>query len=377
MTSQKAFLYFLKVYGLYPEDKISNERTIYLNKFDMSHDNWTFLYVSGLKEQEYKMVKNNEFKIRKLYDTTLQELSDAQYKFNQNNKIFKEKFVQVLPATLGEYNFSLNSFPLKFNNYFNLIRISSAVREDFQLRIEQIVNANEFNYQLPMSQNQADEFINRRQVNTRIDRTVWIKMTYSIVNSKLNRTTSYAPLKGYVYSYEIFDDQNLSKKIGTLLPRNDWDDPENEVKIGQKTIDEGVMQEYFLKHGIHPKRSKSGLFYEISDSGTRPLKKGESVRLLFTIKKINGDVFYSNFQDPFPRFDVVVPYGDFRLNEGITEGMSYLGAGGSASLYIPSNLGYGRVGEKFTIQRSGVDNTYSVDPNTCLIAIIMVIKDPE
>ena len=97
-----------------------------------------------------------------------------------------------------------------------------------------------------------------------------------------------------------------------------------------------VIDEYLEDNNIEAKASRSGLRYVVHDYGTGPSPVyGQAVIVHYEGRLIDGTVFDSTLGEEPAEFVVG------SLIDGFDEGLSYIGEGGSISLYIPSRLGYG------------------------------------
>lgn len=103
------------------------------------------------------------------------------------------------------------------------------------------------------------------------------------------------------------------------------------------------LTENAKKAGI--KTTASGLQYQVTKEGTGKQPKASSiVKVHYTGKLVDGTVFDSSVERGEPI--------EFPLNQvipGWTEGLQLMKEGGKATLYIPSNLGYGEQGVPGTI----------------------------
>jgi len=98
-----------------------------------------------------------------------------------------------------------------------------------------------------------------------------------------------------------------------------------------------AIDAYLAEHDIEARKSSSGLRYVIHDFGTGgPPLNGQNVIVHYEGWLIDGTVFDSSYDRGEPsEFQVGT------LVQGFNEGLSYIGEGGSISLYMPSKLGYG------------------------------------
>ncbi|MFC2126259.1 FKBP-type peptidyl-prolyl cis-trans isomerase [Bacteroidota bacterium] len=98
-----------------------------------------------------------------------------------------------------------------------------------------------------------------------------------------------------------------------------------------------AIDKYLEENNIEAKKSSSGLRYVIHDYGTGSAPVyGQSIIVHYEGRLIDGTVFDSSYERGEP--------SEFRVGtliQGFNEGLSYIGEGGSISLYMPSRIGYG------------------------------------
>jgi FKBP-type peptidyl-prolyl cis-trans isomerase len=101
---------------------------------------------------------------------------------------------------------------------------------------------------------------------------------------------------------------------------------------------QAFLKENAKKEGV--KTTSSGLQYKITKEGTgKNPKATDTVVVHYKGTTIDGKEFDSSFKRGEP--------AEFPLNgviKGWTEGLMYLSEGGKATLYIPSELAYGKRG---------------------------------
>lgn len=112
----------------------------------------------------------------------------------------------------------------------------------------------------------------------------------------------------------------------------------------QIAVDEKLIQDYLTKNKIKATRTASGLFYKIDKQGTGDnAQAGKKVSVNYTGMLLNGEKFDSNVD---PQFQHVEPFqfmlGAGNVIKGWDEGIALLKKGGKGTLYIPSNLAYGK-----------------------------------
>lgn len=113
---------------------------------------------------------------------------------------------------------------------------------------------------------------------------------------------------------------------------------EKAAAAGDPSKDEDKLQEYFKKNKLSPTRTKSGIYYLITEATDGPKAiPGKTVKVNYTGKLMDGTEFDSNKgREPL----------SFRLGRGEVilgwdEGIALLKKGEKAKLFIPSHLAYG------------------------------------
>lgn len=108
----------------------------------------------------------------------------------------------------------------------------------------------------------------------------------------------------------------------------------------QKQTDAKLIADYLAKNKLNAQRTPSGLAYAVTTPGSGPAPaRGDSVRVRYTGKLLNGKVFDSNTAD-----GIVFPVGMGWVIPGWDEGILRLKKGDKATLVIPSLLAYGEQG---------------------------------
>jgi FKBP-type peptidyl-prolyl cis-trans isomerase FkpA len=122
----------------------------------------------------------------------------------------------------------------------------------------------------------------------------------------------------------------------------------------QSALEKGqaFLKENGTKEGV--KTSPTGLQYKITKEGTgKNPKATDTVVVHYKGTTIDGKEFDSSFKRGEP---ATFPLN--RVIKGWTEGLTYLSEGGKATLYIPSELAYGKQGAGSDI---GPDETLIFD----------------
>ncbi|OJJ15940.1 hypothetical protein BKI52_36280 [marine bacterium AO1-C] len=143
----------------------------------------------------------------------------------------------------------------------------------------------------------------------------------------------------------------------------------------QKLKDQTTIAQYLANKRItNAKKTASGLHYVIKKQGTGPqAMAGKTVIVHYTGKLLNGKVFDTSFESVARQFGKYrpgrqykpyqFPLGKGRVIKGWDEGIALLKMGTKATLYIPSDLAYGRRG-------AGKD----IPPNSVLIFDVELLE---
>jgi len=104
-----------------------------------------------------------------------------------------------------------------------------------------------------------------------------------------------------------------------------------------------LMQDYMHKNNLKGTRTPSGLYVVIEKEGKgkQPVK-GNTVRVAYTGKLLDGTKFDSSFDPGHQPYEFVIETGN--AIQGWHEGLQYFKVGGKGKLLIPSKLGYGEHG---------------------------------
>lgn len=113
-------------------------------------------------------------------------------------------------------------------------------------------------------------------------------------------------------------------------------------------IEEEEIEDYIARYGWEMVETGTGLRYLVYKEGSGELiKKGQIVRINFSISLINGMKVYSSDDDGPKDFQV----GQAEVESGLHEAMEYLKLGDKAKLIIPSHLAFGLPGDQNKIPK--------------------------
>lgn len=198
ITEKDIYAYYMKNYNLKPKDNINN------GKVNFGQYRWIDLYLFKFHKYEYNQVKNDEFKIQKFMNKVGRELEN-----NIENVDHNKIFSKIVKAKLGKYDFSTESFPIKYSME-DFGGSNRGYPGGFEIDFEYIVNNACFKPILKMNNEDAEKFINsRKNSNGNVNRTVYLNFHFNITNI-VNRI--YSP-QGGVNGFDQTDLTLLAKKI--------------------------------------------------------------------------------------------------------------------------------------------------------------------
>ncbi|HYV90441.1 MAG TPA: FKBP-type peptidyl-prolyl cis-trans isomerase [Chitinophagales bacterium] len=101
-----------------------------------------------------------------------------------------------------------------------------------------------------------------------------------------------------------------------------------------------ALQDFMHKNNLKGIRTPSGMYVvmETEGSGKQPVK-GNTVRVAYTGKLLDGTMFDSSFDPGHQPYEFVIETGN--AIKGWHEGLQYFKVGGKGKLLIPSELAYG------------------------------------
>ncbi|MDY5969792.1 MAG: FKBP-type peptidyl-prolyl cis-trans isomerase [Bacteroidales bacterium] len=109
-----------------------------------------------------------------------------------------------------------------------------------------------------------------------------------------------------------------------------------------RVADSAALVKYIADNNITAKPSKTGLYRIITQQGTgAKVADGKTVQVHYTGKLLNGEKFDSSYDRNEP---ISIVEGKHKVIPGWEEGLMGLPAGSTATLIIPSSLGYGAQG---------------------------------
>lgn len=157
-----------------------------------------------------------------------------------------------------------------------------------------------------------------------LDGDVNIKMVFKSIRETIEGKTAMTESESFAFLQEYYT---------VILP-------ERKLAEGQKFLEQVATQPNVQK-------TESGLLYEIiepGDANLKPVSLKDEVRVKYRGTLRDGREFDGNYERP--------DTAQFALNRvvrGWGEGLQLIGQGGKIKLYIPSELGYGKMGRRGTI----------------------------
>ena len=113
----------------------------------------------------------------------------------------------------------------------------------------------------------------------------------------------------------------------------------------KKQENDGEIRAYIAKKNLTAKKTESGLYYAITQtgSGARTPVDGDQVTFHYVISRITDDIIIDSTQVAKNK-PLLIPLGGTNLISGLREGLSLLHEGEKAILLIPSHLAYSDAG---------------------------------
>ena len=127
-------------------------------------------------------------------------------------------------------------------------------------------------------------------------------------------------------------------KMNDFYPESEFENKMEEKR--EKAI--ASLAKYLEDNNILAEPTESGLYYvKISDGNGEKPAQGAKVKVHYTGKLLNGNVFDSSVERGEP---IEIPIGVGRVIPGWDEGIMMMSKGEKGVLYIPYNLAYGERG---------------------------------
>lgn len=303
ISKDQIFYYYLKVWNINIEDEGI------VNSYGLNCD-----------EINYNLSNSDEFN-RTKYRSAIKNI----IKTGINNIDFTNKFTLEGTAEIGEYNFEENFFPIK-SWYFSdgwWYREQRNSGTSYEIVLALAVNIGDFNATIKMNADAAYKFIqSRKNNNGKIDRHVFLKVTYSILDKVNPAYKDKYYFSTYIYSIDIYSDKALSKKLTTIHPKTEYFDKVHGIKVkdGEEiifydknwqitknksdvqyyriiTYVDGILsnpvKDYYLSGKLQMEGSYANLYYTYTESRNGPFtwynENGQKMKEeYYTTGKLNG-----------------------------------------------------------------------------------------
>ena len=115
-------------------------------------------------------------------------------------------------------------------------------------------------------------------------------------------------------------------------------------------LEKKILDQYLMDNNITVEPTASGLYFIPGDTGTGPLAEiGDTISMYYAGFKLTGGIIKTNIRDVAIEYGVEEYFTDYDpfvfilgepgyVVEGIEEGITYMNAGSSATLIIPSDI---------------------------------------
>lgn len=188
---------------------------------------------------------------------------------------FTERFTVTGRGTLGEYDFARQAFPITSWN-FDIKRSFDRPGDIgywFELATSSAINLRDFHGSIAMTDVAAEAFVGRRRTSTgAIDRTVYLRTTYSILNRTSRTPSNSYYFRSYIHSIEVFEDNLLTRRLAIIRPAIEYEDKVHGIQRlnDQRTIyyenryESGRSDVSINKHNELPTR-EGARYYRVVD----------------------------------------------------------------------------------------------------------------
>ena len=241
ISKEQAFFYFVKIYNYSVTTHVQSG-----GGYSQCGDDLLTHYAYVFDNYNYIQSRNDEFKRHEYTNSITAKFNAELAKVN-----FEKKFTVSCQGSLGEYSFENSSFPINFteNEYKIGYRIPFYKDDCFmEINIGDIINLADFKWDLAFPKEKAQSFISKRKYsNGQINRTIFFKLTYSILNKTSYKANYAANLNGsniviYVYSIDIYEDEGLNVKLGTTNATTSYSTIAQEISAEAKIEAEEAAQ---------------------------------------------------------------------------------------------------------------------------------------
>ncbi len=160
--------------------------------------------------------------------------------------------------------------------------------------------------------------------------------------------------QGTMLNYQV-KLQKITDKAEAEKEQNKKMEEQNVMLELRKNEEPKALAKYLEENKITAKPTDSGLYFVETKKGNGPkLKDGDSVLVNYTGSLLNGSVFDTSdkevaksagvFNEGRPYEPIPVKIGGHRVIPAFEEALSKMSVGSKAKIILPSNLGYGEMG---------------------------------
>ncbi len=241
ISKEQAFFYFAKIYNYSVTTPVKSG-----GGYSQCGDDLLTHYAYIFDNFNYMQSRNDEFKKHEYTKSITAKFNTGIASVN-----FEKKFTVSCQGSFGEYSFENSSFPIKFteNEYRIVYRIPFYKDDCFmEINVGEIKNISNFNWVLAYPVDKARNFIaNRKYSDGQINRTIYFKLTYSIVNQTSFSANYMTNLNGSniiinLHSIDVYNDENLTDKLGTINSTNSKSDDTNKSTYKFFSINRDQME---------------------------------------------------------------------------------------------------------------------------------------
>lgn len=156
-----------------------------------------------------------------------------------------------------------------------------------------------------------------------------------------NIPIDYSPYHKVLKIREIGNEDEVIQKLFSEFKAN---------PSTQAQIDQNLIIEYLTDNQISASKTKSGVYYKVYKYGSGgQYVRSQQFSARYTGYFLDGQVFDTNLDSAQP---LIKRVGE--MIQGWNESLTLFSQGAKVSLFIPSNLGYGKTGVKGVIPPNSV-----------------------
>lgn len=160
-------------------------------------------------------------------------------------------------------------------------------------------------------------------------------------SQKENISINYTPYHKVLKPRQIGSEDDMIQRLFSEF---------NTSPTTQDEIDQNLIIEYLTDNNISASKTKSGVYYKVYKYGTgAQYVRSQQFSARYTGYFLDGQVFDGNLDANQP---LIKRVGE--MIQGWNESLTLFAQGAKVSLFIPSNLGYGKSGIKGVIPPNSV-----------------------